>query len=554
MSTRALNSRALSITRATCAPYGCSARRPAAKRGGIGRRLRSIWRRLAILTAALSAPLAAHGTAPDALTVGKPTEPDTLDPHVAQSNNSYTAICETYETLVRFAVVNGEATANVTPGLARSWTVQPDGKTWDFVLEDGHRFSNGHPVDAAAVKFSFERLLKIAKGPNEDYPAIESVETPAAHTVRFILTYPFAPFLASLANCAGAIVDPAVMSYATNDDLGQAYLSTHSFGSGPYRVASVEKGQQIVLEPNPYFKGPSPRLKRIMIRIIKEAVVRRLELEKGDLDLIEEVSPDQVDVLRRKPGINMIDAPSFRQDYLYLNTRRPPFNNLLVRQALSYAVDYQGIIDGVLLGKGKQMRGFIPEGFWGHDSKVFQYRYDPQLARKLLQRAGAEHLRLRYLYAKADPTWETVGLVLQQNLADIGVRLELREYSYTTMRDMIDRGEFDIAIGNYTPDFADPSQYMNYWVDSRLFGLAGNRAFYADPEVDALIRRALVLSDVAERTRLYRKAQSIAVEAAPYILLSQKNYEVAMRSNVHGYVYNPLLLQVFYFENMWKTD
>jgi peptide/nickel transport system substrate-binding protein len=199
------------------------------------------------------------------------------------------------------------------------------------------------------------------------------------------------------------------------------------------------------------------------------------------------------------------------------------------------------------------MRGFIPEGFWGHDAQALQYHYDPGAARALLVRAGAKHLKLSYLYAKADPTWETVGLVMQQNLADIGVQLELREYSYTTMREMLDRGDFDIAIGNYAPDFADPSQYMNYWVDSRLFGLAGNRAFYKNAQVDELIRRALTLSDVAERTALYQKAQRIAVQAAPYILLSQKNYEVAMRSNVHGYIYNPLLLQVFDFENMWKS-
>jgi peptide/nickel transport system substrate-binding protein len=494
-----------------------------------------------------------RATALDTLMIGKPTEPDTLDPHVAQSNNSITVTCKTYETLVKFAIANGQASADVAPGLAQSWMSAPDGKIWDFKLEAGHRFSDGRPVDAAAVKFSFDRLLGLAKGPNEDYPAIGSIEVRDEHTVRFILKYPFAPFLASMATCAGEIVDPAVMSYAVNGDFGQGYLATHSMGSGPYRIASLERGQRITLEPNPYFHGPTPRIKRVIIKIIKEAAVRRLELEKGDLDLIEEVSPDQVDVLRKKPGIVVVDVPSFRQDYLFLNTQKPPLDNVLVRQALSYAVDYQGIITGVLIGKGKQMRGFIPEGFWGHDAQAPQYHYDPGAARALLVRAGAKHLKLSYLYAKADPTWETVGLVMQQNLADIGVQLELREYSYTTMRDMLDRGDFDIAIGNYAPDFADPSQYMNYWVDSRLFGLAGNRAFYRNAQVDELIRRALTLSDVAERTVLYQKAQRIAIEAAPYILLSQKNYEFAMRSNVHGYIYNPLLLQVFDFENMWKS-
>jgi len=485
--------------------------------------------------------------------IGKPSEPDTLDPHVAQSNNSLTVTCETYETLVKFSVVNGHATADVAPGLAKSWTVDASGQVWDFTLADGHRFSDGRPVDAAAVKFSFDRLLQIAKGPNEDYPAIGSVEALDPQTVRFRLTYAFAPFLPSLAACGGDVVDPAVMAYAVNGDFGQGYLATHSLGSGPYRILSVEKGEQIELEPNPYYPGPPPRLRRIVIKIISEASVRRLELEKGDLDLIEEVSPDQVDVLRRKPGIVVIDEPCFREDLLFINSQRPPFDNLLVRQALSFAVDYHGIVDAVLLGKARQMRGFIPEGFAGHDDSAPQFHYDPKQAQALLAQAGLTHLTVGFLYAKADPTWQTVGLVLQQNLADIGVKLELHEYSYTTMRDMIDRGDFDIAIGNYAPDFNDPSQYLNYWVDSRLFGLSGNRAFYKNPQVDAMVRSALSMSDPAARQALYQRAQRIAVEAAPYILLSQKNYEAAMRSNVHGFIFNPLLLQVFDFEDMWKS-
>lgn len=530
--------------------------RPAGQAGGPRRGPRQpalLGVAIATLIAAAAICLPARAAPLDTLMIGKPTDPDTLDPHVAQSNNSITVTCETYETLVNFAIVNGRATADVAPGLAQSWKVDPEGKVWDFTLAEGHRFSDGRPVDAAAVKFSFDRLLEIAKGPNEDFPAIGSTEALDAHTVRFHLAYPFAPFLASLASCAGDVVDPAVMTHAVDGDFGQGYLSTHSLGSGPYRVASVEKGQQIVLEPNPYFKGPTPRIQRVVIKIIKEASVRRLELEKGDLDLIEEVSPDQVDVLRKKPGIVVVDEPCFRQDYLSLNTRRPPLDNPLVRQALSYAVDYQGIIDGVLLGKGRQMRGFIPDGFWGHDGAVKQFHYDPERARALLRQAGTPHLKLGYLYAKADPTWETVGLVLQQNFDDIGVALDLREYAYTTMRDMVDRGDFDIAIGNYTPDFNDPSQYLNYWVDSKLGGLAGNRAFYQDAQVDDLIRRAITLADPPRRLALYQEAQRIAVEAAPYILLSQKNYEVAMRSNVHGYVYNPLMLQVFNFEDMWKA-
>jgi peptide/nickel transport system substrate-binding protein len=505
---------------------------------------------LAWLCLAPAAAAAAAGA--DRLILAKPSDPDTLDPHVAQSNNSLTVTCATYETLVKFKIVDGRGSTEIEPSIAESWTSSADGKVWDFAIAAGHRFSDGGPVDAAAIKFSFERLLKIAKGPNEDYPAVSAIEIVGDHTVRFKLNYDFAPFLASLATCAGDVVDPAVMAHEIDGDMGQGYLATHSMGSGAYRIASLEKGQQIVLEPNPYHGGP-PRLRQIVIKIIKEASVRRLELEKGDVDLIEDLPPDQVAALKTKPGITVVDEPSFRQDYIFLNCRHPPLDQAAVRQALSYAVDYPGIIAGIQLGRAAQMRGMVPEGIWGHDPDIQQYDYDPAKARRLLAAAGIKNLRLGYLYAKADPTWETIGLVLQQNFAAIGVRLDLQEFAYSTMRDKVDRGDFDMAIGNYQPDFADPSQYLNYWVDSRLFGLAGNRAFYRNDAVDRLIREAETLSDVGRRASLYQEAQRIAVAEAPYILLLRKNYQIAMRANVMGYVYVPMLLQVFNFESMWKT-
>ncbi len=174
----------------------------------------------ALLAAAFFSGLL-RAAALDTLMIGKPTELDTLDPQVAQSNNSMTVTCKAYETLVKFAIVNGRATADVAPGLAQSWSAGKEGRVWDFTLAKGHRFSDGRPVDAAAVKFSFERLLTLAKGPNEDYPAIGSIEVREPYVVRFNLKYAFAPFLASMATCAGDIVDPAVMSYAEDNDFGQ---------------------------------------------------------------------------------------------------------------------------------------------------------------------------------------------------------------------------------------------------------------------------------------------------------------------------------------------
>ncbi|WP_119460816.1 ABC transporter substrate-binding protein [Rhodospirillaceae bacterium SYSU D60014] len=488
------------------------------------------------------------------LVIGKSGDPDNLDPAVTMTNNSWTATYPAYERLVRFKVEDGRGTTEVEGELAESWTVNEDGTVWTFTLAGGHKFADGSPVDAEAVKFSFDRLLKIGKGPSDVFSSVEKVEAVDDRTVRFTLKEPFGPFLSTLVVDGAGIVNPAVMEHEVNGDMAQGYLADHSMGSGAFQVASWEKGQRIVMEPNPHYGGPEPFFEQVVIRIVKEATARRLQLEKGDLDIAEEIPVDQLSAMAEVPGVTIVDEPSFYVTYLYLNNERAPLDNVKVRQALSYAIDYQGIIDGILLGQGIQMRGAIPKGLWGHDPSVMQYEYDLEKAKALLAEAGVEDLKLSYLYAKTDPNWELIGLVLQQNLAPLGIEVELQEFAYPTMRDKLDTGDFDIAVGNWTPDYADPSMFMNFWFDSERHGLAGNRSFYTNPKVDELIREAATGSDQAERTKLYQEAQEIAVEEAAYVLLFQRNYQFAMRDDVEGYAYNPMLLQIWDFARMSKSE
>ncbi len=514
------------------------------------------WNRAAVLGGllmsavfAMAVPLPAAAADDAVLVIGKSGDPDNIDPAVTVTNNSWTASYPAYERLVRF---DGGST-DIAPEVATSWTNSPDMKTWTFTLGDGHTFADGKPVDAEAVKFSFDRMIKIAKGPFGSFEAIEAVDVVDPKTVKFTLKEPFAPFLSTLATSGGSIVNPAVMDKASGDDLAQGYLADHTMGSGPYQVKSWEKGQRLLMEPNPHWTGSKLALKEIDIKIIKEASARRLQLERGDVDIAEDIPIDQLNALKGKEGIKVVDEPSLYVTYLYLNNEKPPLDNVKVRQALSYAIDYKGIIDGIMLGQAEQMRGPIPKGLWGHDDNAMQYSYDPAKAKDLLKEAGVSDLSLNYLYAKTDPAWEQIGLVLQQNLADIGVKVKLQDFAYPTMRDKLNTGDFDIAAGNWSPDYGDPYMFMNFWFDSNLKGLPGDRAFYSNPKVDELIRKAASETDQKQRETLYQEAQKIVVEEAPYILLFQRNYQFAMRDDVKGYVYNPMLVQIFNFADMSKA-
>jgi peptide/nickel transport system substrate-binding protein len=490
--------------------------------------------------------------AQNTLLLGKSGDPDNLDPAVTMTNNSWTVVYPAYERLVKFKVVNGKGTTDVAPELATSWKASPDGLDYTFTLASGHRFADGSPVDAKAVKASFERTLQIKKGPSESFEAVQSIDTPDDKTVHFKLGKPFAPFLSALASDAGSVVSPAVMQHQVNGDMGQAYLADHTMGSGAYQVASWEKDQQIVLSLNPNYQGKKPAFDQVVVKIIADASARRLQLEKGDLDIAEDIPLDQLSAMKKEHDVAVIDQPSFSSTYLYLNNRHAPFNDARVRQAISYAVDDQGIIQGILMGEAVKMRGPIPLGMWGHDDQVKQYGLDIQKAKDLLRAAGVKRIDVGYLYARTDPTWEAIGLVLQQNLAPLGIHVVMQEAAYPAMRDKIDKGDFDIAVGNWTPDYGDPSQFMNFWFDSDRMGLAGNRAFYKNDKVDQLIRQAAASVDQTQRSKLYMEAQRITVDDAPYVLLFQKNYQFAMRSDVKGYIYNPMLVQIWNFADMSK--
>ncbi|HEV2677408.1 MAG TPA: ABC transporter substrate-binding protein [Aliidongia sp.] len=509
---------------------------------------------ITVLAAAAAAPAAWAATAKDVLVIGKSADPQTLDPGVTVDNNDWTVTYPAYQRLVRYKTENGKGLTSVEGDLATKWTVSADNLAWDFTLKPGNSFADGTPVDAAAVKFSFDRLFALKQGPSEAFPDGTVVTVVNPTTVHFQLKTPFAPFLYTLANNGAAIVNPKVMEHQKDGDQAQGWLSGHTAGSGPYQLTSWEKGQSIVLEPNPKFAGPKPPFSKVITKIVAEASARRLQLEGGDLDIAEDLPGDQLDALKKAGnGITVSEYPSLKVTYLYLNNKRPPLDKPEVRRAIVAAIDDGAIIDGILLGKGKPMGGPIPEGMWGYDASIKPAAHDPAAAKALLKSAGAEKIKLSFVMSNKDPNWEPIALATQSNLAEVGATVSIENIANATFRERLGKGDFDIAIGNWSPDFSDPYMFMNYWFDSGKQGLSGNRSFYSNPKVDELVRKAAVESNQAERTKLYQEAQKITVADAAYVYLFQKNSQVALRSDVKGFVFNPMLEQIYNVDEMSKS-
>lgn len=223
-----------------------------------------------------------------------------------------------------------------------------------------------------------------------------------------------------------------------------------------------------------------------------------------------------------------------------------------LRRAISWSTDYQGMVNGILSGNGKQMRGPIPEGMWGYDATAMQYNHDETKAKAEWDKVTSKPTSLTFLYSDNDPNWEPIALATQSSLNKLGINVKLEKLANATMRDRVGKGDYDIAIGNWSPDFADPYMFMNYWFESDKKGLPGNRSFYENSEVDKLLRNALATTDQTQRTRDYQQAQKIVIDDAAYVYLFQKNYQLAMNKEVKGFVFNPMLEQVFNINTMSK--
>jgi len=483
------------------------------------------------------------------LVIAKAADPQTLDPGITMDNNDWTITYPLYQRLVAYEVSeDGRGLTSVKGELAKSWRVSEDGLQWVFELAEGQNFSDGTPVDAKAVEYSFKRLFALGQGPAAPFPEGTQIEATGVMQVTFTLPSAFAPFLYTLAIDGASIVNPSVATQEGSE--GTTWLSNHSAGSGAYMLENWERGQSLTLKPNPYYGGEKPAIDTVRIDIVPEDSVRRLRLEAGDVDIAEELSVEQLAPLAQNEAIDVKIFPSLSVTYLYLNNARAPFDDVHVRRAASYAIDRAAIAENILGGNGMPLDGPVPEGMWSKTETITTYPFDLDKAQAELRQAEATKRSINLLYSDRDPLWEPIAIAAQAYLSMIGFEVNLEKLANATFRDRLQTGDFDMALGNWSPDFSDPFMFMNYWFDSSLHGLAGNRSFYSNKDVDELLQQAVRITDQDERSRLYAQVQEIVTDEAAYIYLYQKDFRVAMGKHVAGYVFNPMLENIYNLQDM----
>jgi len=492
-------------------------------------------RTLVLLTAALLASLALAQPVPGGeLRVGMQTDPVGLDPHITNATATRNMLENVYDTLVMF-----DASLQIVPSLAESWTTSDDGLTWTFTLRDGVAFHDGTPLAASDVVYSIGRIVDpdVASPRSDDFAVVASIEAPNPRTVVMTLSEPFAPLLSKLAQSLNVIVSEAAVERYGD-------LQEQVIGTGPFRFVEYLPQTRMVLERNEDYWGTDangnalPYLDGIRFIFYPDPTARTTAIQTGNVDFIEYVPAADVETLRTDPNVAVVGGLSANFRSIYFNVERPPFDDVNVRRAMSFAIDEQAVVDLALFGTG----GVPATGTTVPASNYYGVAESPYVGRDV--EAASEALAASAypdgfefdLYVTSTYDFlRTPAEVIQANLAEIGITTNIVAEDWSIYLPRVLEGDFAATLLGESGQ-SDPDDFL---FNVFYTGNGGNLGHYSNVELDALLEQGRQVSDQEERRAVYRQAQQLILDEAPHVFLFHSSQFEALRSDVRGFEHFP---------------
>ena len=446
------------------------------------------------------------------LIFGRGGDSITLDPAQLEDGESAKVCDLLYDTLVQYR----DDTTELAPALAEAWDSSADGLTWRFHLREGVQFHDGTLCDAEAVVFSLTRPQVLARNFHKEF--IDQITALDALTVEVVLKKPYAPFISTLAITSFSIVSPiAVAKY------GDAFTNT-PVGTGPFKFVRWDRNDKIVLSANTAHWAGKPSMDTLVFRSIPDNSVRLMELQQGNIHIMEFPNPDELGLIQSDPQLSLITQTGLNIGYLAMNTAKPPFDNPQVRLAINHAIDKATIVEHLYQGTGTPAKNPIPPALWSYDDTIEDHAYDPELAKQLLADAGYPDGFETTLWALPVPRpyipdGLALGQVLQSELRNVGITAKIITFDWGTYLEKIRNGEHDIAMLGWSADTADPDNFFFSLlsIPAAEKPAAFNIAFYRSDEMQAVLEQARVSTDPIERVDLYEKAQAIFHNDVPWV-------------------------------------
>ncbi len=483
-----------------------------------------------------------------------------LDPAYETDGNSFMICDNIYEALVAY---KDESTA-LEPGLAKSWDIASDGKTYTFHLRKGVRFHDGTTMDADAVVFSIGRMMKdrnvkfygkawnipAQERPPEYWVSMEmdktvgSIEAVDKHTVVFKLKRVEAPFLANMGMDFADIISPTAFLKNPKEFL------RNPVGTGPFKFVKWVKDDRIILERNKDYWDTSagPYLDKVVFRSIPENSVRFLELKTGNIHILQFPNPADVPLAKKDKNMWLPTQPGMNIGYLSFNhTKEPWKSNVNLRKAIGHAINRKAIVDNIYQGMGQVAKNPIPPTMWGYNKKVKGFKYSPKLAKKLLAKAGypdGKGLGEITLWSMPvprpyNPDGRKIGEAMAADLAKVGIKAKIVTFEWGTYlkRQREQPADMDLFQLGWTGDNGDPDNFLAVLFD----GLASSsiRTQWHNQRYHELMVQGRQTIDQAERTKIYKEALQLIFDEAPVISIAHSTQIWPARKNVKNFKLHP---------------
>jgi peptide/nickel transport system substrate-binding protein len=417
------------------------------------------------------------------------------------------------------------------------------------------KFHDGSTLNAEVAKAGLERSKTIGQGESFFLDPVESIEAPDANTVVIHLNAPSPEFVLGLTRIFIPSMQ-AVQEHEVDGDLAQNWFAENVDGTGPYIMTEWIKGQSITLSKfDDYWQGwEGNHIDEFDLRVVAEPATQRLLIEQGECDYADSITRDDVNALSSNPDIDVEEHTAPSPFYIAMNTQKGPLADVKVREAMSYALDYNSVIEDAMSGHAGMAWGPLPTSFPQHLDTLPKPEYNLEKAASMLKEAGygPGDLELTFMYLEPWIHEKNTGLILQSSLAEIGVQLNLEPQPWATIVERHANPDTRPDMSIYTVYAPTPSPNSilfpmfhsgsNHW---SYFG-------YNNPEVDHLLDTAPTIVNDEERTQAYKDLQELIYYDYPAIYAFQENEIQVFRSTVHGYTFRPAWNKLLNYYGLYK--
>jgi peptide/nickel transport system substrate-binding protein len=482
---------------------------------------------------------AAEGKAGGSVTFLRSVDSLSADP-VLWHNPDIWPFLSVYEQLVKV----GDDGVSLAPGLAEKWDTSTDGLTYTFHIRQGVKFSDGTDLSTDDIIWSLQRAKADQKGGwNFSLMQVKDITAPDANTIVITLTGIWAPFLSDVSLFNGSIISKA---FATK--VGEANLTSQAMGTGPFSLKDWKRSDHVTLAKNPhYWVANRPYLDEVVLKQVPNTNSQILQVKGGQADGIigqGDVALNQVPDLKKDSKLQVLSFLSTYNNFVILNTKNAPLNDVKLRQALNFATDKQSIITTILFGNAEISNSFMPNGmlYWNKDQPAYPFDVD-QANQLMAQSQSPNGVTISFQIPSGNQLQVQIATALKAMWAKIKVNLDIQQLDAAVVRQNNLDEKYEAMLSGWTNDIIDPDELVSYAIlpESNDDYHTG----WQDPQAISLAHQAQTTLDPAKRQQLYYQIQQIHKDAAPFVYLFVLPYIDVLNVKVKGFFHHPMGQYVF---------